>query len=125
MKRYLSVFATLLFLLMPATALAYNPLGGACTSGSTTSNSPACADNGTNNPIAGPNGVLKKASLIIATIAGVAAIIIIIIGGFQYITSNGDPQKASSARSSIIGAVVGLVIIASAEGIITCVISKT
>jgi hypothetical protein len=123
MKRLLIALTTLFCLLMPASALAYNPLGSACNSSGTAKNSAACAPNGS-DPIAGPNGVLKKASLVIASIAGIAAIIIIIVGGLQYITSDGDPQKAASARSAIIGAGVGLVIIVGSEAIITFVVSK-
>jgi len=123
MKRILLLVATLLCLAAPATALAYNPLDKACQSGVGASDSSACSANGS-DPISGPNGALRKVSLIIATIAGIAAVIIIIIGGLQYITSGGDPQKAAGARNAIIGAAVGLVIIAAAESIIIFVVSK-
>ena len=134
MKRLLLLVTTLLYLAVPATALAFNPLTNACTDSkgkpitSVDANGKKvvpsdCSTNGS-DPITGPNGALKKVSLIIATIAGIAAVIIIIVGGLQYITSGGDPQKAAGARSAIIGAAVGLVIIAAAEAIITFVISK-
>jgi hypothetical protein len=68
--------------------------------------------------------VLKKVSLIMAVISGVVAVIIILLSGFRYITSAGDAQKAASARSAIVGAVVGLVVIAASESIIVFVVSK-
>ena len=121
MKRLFVGMITLLCLIVPAsTVAAYNPLTSACSTGG--SGSTACS--GSNDPIVGSGGVLNKVTLIIATIAGIAAVIVIIIGGFQYITSGGDPQKAASARSAIIGAAIGLVIIAGAAGIITFVVSK-
>jgi hypothetical protein len=123
MKRLLLLVTTLLCLAVPATALAYNPLDNACHSGVGAGDSSACSANG-KDPISGPHGALRKVSLIIATIAGVAAVIIIIIGGLQYITSGGDPQKAAGARNAIIGAAVGLVIIVAAESIIVFVVSK-
>ena len=47
-------------------------------------------------------------------VAVLAALIYIILGAFQWITSGGDKAKVESARNHIIAAVVGLVIIALA-----------
>ena len=99
-----------------------NPLACACSAGSG-STSTACTA-GTKDPISGPNGALAKVSLVISTITGVAAVIVIIVGGIQYVTSSGDAQQTASARNMIIGALVGLVIIAAAQAIITFVVSK-
>lgn len=124
MKRLIVLIATLLCLAVPASAAAaaFSPLGDACTAQGNTAS--ACSANGT-NPISGPNGILKKVTLIIGTVAGIVAVIIIIIAGFQYVVSNGDSQKTANARSAIIGAGIGLLIIVSATGILTFVISKT
>ncbi|HSX05973.1 MAG TPA: hypothetical protein VLF69_05885 [Candidatus Saccharimonadales bacterium] len=100
-----------------------NPLACACTTGNGSSDSTACSA-GTGDPISGSNGILKKASLVIATLAGIAAVIIIIVGGFQFVTSNGDANKAAGARKAVIGATVGLVIIAVAEGAVILIVSK-
>jgi len=48
---------------------------------------------------------------IIVRFAGVAAFIMIIIGGFQYLTAGGDPKKAESAKNTITYAVLGLVLL--------------
>lgn len=126
MKRLVAAFALTVCLMLPgATALAaYNPLSGACGAGTNTSSACDPSANGTTNPITGTNGLLKKITSIIALIAGIAAVIVIIIGGFQYITSAGDPQKTSGARSMILGAIVGLVIIVAAESILLFVLSR-
>lgn len=124
MKRVIAIATALLWLLMPATALAYNPLTDACGSGGGSAGSAACTDLSGKDPITGPNGILTKASLILATIAGIAAVIIIMVSGFRYITANGDANKAASARNGIIGAAVGLVIIAAAESIVILVVRK-
>jgi len=125
MKRFIIAGITLLCLLLPAAPVfAYNPLGGACgTSGDAAAGSSVCGAS-SSDPIAGPNGVLEKVTLLIASIAGIVAIIIIVISGFMYVTSAGDAQKAASARTAIIGSLVGLVIIAAATSIITFVVSK-
>ncbi len=47
----------------------------------------------------------------IAVIAVLAALVFIIIGAFQWITSGGDKQKVESARNHIIAAIIGLVIV--------------
>lgn len=123
-KRFIAVFVLCLSLvgLSGGPAYAFNPLRDACaTSGGGTST--ACSATNT-DPITGPNGVLHKASLVIATLAGVAAVIVIVISGFQFVTSSGEPQKAAAARSALIGAIVGLVIIVLAESMVLFVLNK-
>lgn len=44
-------------------------------------------------------------------IAGGIAALMVVIGSFKYVTSAGDPQKASSALNTIIYALVGLVVV--------------
>ncbi len=51
-------------------------------------------------------------------IAGIIAVIMIIIGGYWYVLSAGDPQKVKKAKDTILYAVVGLVISISAWAII-------
>lgn len=101
----------------------YNPLDPACT-GSAAS-SPACAGrNRSGNPLVGPNGIITKITRFVAVIVGVASIIMIMLGGYTYITSNGDPQKTNAAKDTILYAVIGLVIAAAAGLIIGFVLSK-
>lgn len=121
MKRLIIAAVTLLCLLVPNVAVAYNPLDQACQNGGT--GSAACSTTG-NDPLTGPNGVLRRITMILAVLAGVTAVIIIIVSGFRYVTANGDPQKAASARNGIIGSLVGLVIIAASTSIVIFVVSK-
>jgi hypothetical protein len=48
---------------------------------------------------------------ILLRVAGVAAVMFIVYGGFQYLTSTGEPDKAKNARTTIINAVIGLLIV--------------
>lgn len=57
-------------------------------------------------------------------IAGVAAVIFIIIGGIKYITSAGSPDGTKSAKNTLTNAVLGLVISAAAYLIVTFIIGK-
>ena len=46
------------------------------------------------------------------------SIIVIIIAGINFITSQGDPQKTKNARNTVIYAIVGIIIAALATSII-------
>lgn len=56
-------------------------------------------------------------------IAGVIAVLFIIIGGFRYVTSQGNSDATKTAREMIIYSVVGLVIITMAFAIVQIVIN--
>lgn len=47
---------------------------------------------------------------IILQLVGYASAIMIIVGGFNYMTSNGEANKMSSAKSTIQNAIIGLII---------------
>jgi len=100
-----------------------NPLSCAC-SISGASAAAACSPNPKTDPITGSKGIIHKTTLIIATIAGIAAVIIVIIGGFMLVTANGDSQKVVQARTAIISAFVGLVLIAIATSIVIFVMGR-
>lgn len=50
-------------------------------------------------------------------VAGIAAVIAIIVGGFWYVTSNGEADKIKRGKNAIIYASIGLVFILLAFGI--------
>jgi hypothetical protein len=76
------------------------------------------------NELYGPNGVLTKAAGIIAWIGGVAAVIMIILGGFTFITGSSDPNTLSAAKKTVLYAVVGLIVMVLPSAIIRFVLSK-
>lgn len=130
MKRLLISTAIIVVALLGAGAIATpayaatGVLDQACNqAGGVGSSSGACGTDGT-DPISGNNGVLIRISRIMAIIAGIAAVIIIMIAGLVYITANGDAGRISAAKSTIIYAAVGLVIIALAQAIITLFVSR-
>ncbi|OGF30519.1 hypothetical protein A2533_00285 [Candidatus Falkowbacteria bacterium RIFOXYD2_FULL_35_9] len=55
---------------------------------------------------------------------GVVAIIIVLIGGFKYMTAGGAEEKTKEARKWIISGVIGLAIILSAYAITTFVVNQ-
>ncbi|HET6864211.1 MAG TPA: hypothetical protein VFH37_03380 [Candidatus Saccharimonadales bacterium] len=125
----LTVFLVPMLLSSPIAA-AFNPFGSVC-SNSDAATSPACHQNkDQNGKTTDPAvNIIRTAANIIAIVAGIAAVIMIIISGFQFVTAggavpgqrSGDTNKIKSARSTLIGALVGLVIIALAWTIVTFV----
>jgi hypothetical protein len=137
-KRFIMVAGLLSIVLLAAVpaprAVAFNLFGGSVCNNDT-SGSAVCADsskgncpsgtpNCDSNPITGSNGLLINITDIVAFVAGAAAILLIIIGGLRYITSAGNTEKANSARSTIINALIGLAVIVLATSLITYVVGK-
>lgn len=54
--------------------------------------------------------ILAAVVEIVLFVAGVAAVVFMIIGAIRYITSQGQPEQTKRARQSLIYAVVGLVV---------------
>jgi hypothetical protein len=48
----------------------------------------------------------------------------VIYGGIEFITSSGNPDKASSARSTITNAIIGLAIAVSAATVVTYIAGR-
>ena len=59
----------------------------------------------------------------IIVIAFFAALLYIVIGALQWITSGGDKQKVADARNHIIAAIIGLIVVALSLVIINVIIS--
>lgn len=58
-------------------------------------------------------------------IVGVVSVIMIIFGGFKYITSGGEGSNITGAKNTILFAIIGLVIVALAQIIVQFVLDKT
>ena len=55
---------------------------------------------------------------------GIIAVIMIIIGGIRYTTSNGDSSQITGAKNTILYAVVGLIVALLASAIVNFVIGR-
>lgn len=55
-------------------------------------------------------------------IIGAVAVIMIIVGGFRYVTSNGDSSALTGAKNTILYAVIGLIVAIFAYAIVNWVI---
>jgi hypothetical protein cdiviTM7_00647 len=54
---------------------------------------------------------------------GAVCVIMIIVGGFRYVTSNGDQSAVKAAKDTILYAVVGLIVAIAAYAIASFVVS--
>jgi hypothetical protein len=65
-----------------------------------------------------------NALMVVYFIAGIVAVLMIIIGGIRYVTSNGDSSQIQAAKNQILYAIVGLVIVIAAAGITAFVVQR-
>lgn len=98
----------------------YNPVDKACQANN---QSAACKSQNSNN-VDGPNGIIVRVTRLVAAFGAFIAVLVIVIYGFQMITSYGDSGKVTSARNAIIGAVIGLVVIALAQALVVFIVSN-
>ncbi len=75
------------------------------------------------DPSAGLAPLAEKIVNFFTIVVGAIAIIMVIFGGFRYITSGGDSGKVGSAKNTLIYAVVGLIIVALAQILVHFVIN--
>ncbi len=82
------------------------------------------ADCPTEDPGTNANDLIADVINIFSLVVGVIAVIMIIVGGFRYITSAGNDSKVSGAKNTIMYAIIGLVIVALAQFIVRFVLDK-
>lgn len=121
-KRILSTMLLTLVLVFGVSTVVnaqkYDPLAQACKDNPRSSLCQPPAD-----PV-GPNNIFVKAAQVVVYITGILAVIMIIIGGFAYVTSNGDPHKLNGAKNTILYALIGIAVAVSAQLIINVVMNR-
>lgn len=65
--------------------------------------------------------LVTNALPILFSIAGVILLLYLLWGGFDYLTSMGDPKKAESGRGKITNAIIGFIIIFAAYWLVQLV----
>lgn len=73
---------------------------------------------------AGVNSLITTVITIFSWIVGVLAVIMIIYAGFLYVTSGGDSGKISSAKNTLIYAIIGVIVVAFSQIIVKFVLQK-
>lgn len=75
-------------------------------------------------PESDPNIVLQNGLNIAYFVAGLAAVLVIVIAGFTLTASGGDPATVTKAKNSVLFAVIGLVVIIMAAVITQFLIGR-
>ena len=71
------------------------------------------------------NNVIKTVINLFSLLVGFISVVMIIFGGFKYITSGGDSGKITGAKNTILYALIGLVVVAVAQVIVRVVLVKS
>ena len=136
-KKILTNLLVAMALVMPGVALASSsvvyaddPSANTTTSVDSGSKKAACSaiglTGGSCDDTAGKKvgSVVETIVNLLSAIVGIAAVIMIIISGFRYITSGGESAAVSGAKNTLIYAIVGLVIVALAQFIVRFVLNN-
>lgn len=86
-----------------------------------------CQGQGEGSGTATDNRVIDLLNTVISALAllvGVIAVIAVIVGGFQFLTSGGDPNKVNKGRNTIIYAIVAIVVAVAARSIVLFVLER-
>lgn len=70
------------------------------------------------------NKIIASTINILSIIAGVAGVIMLILGAMRYITSGGDSNAVGAAKKTIMYALIGLVVAALSQVIVRFVLLK-
>ena len=68
--------------------------------------------------------ILTTVTNILLFLMGAVSVIMIIIGGFRYVTSQGDQTQMQSAKNTILYAVIGLIVAIAAYAIVSFVVTQ-
>lgn len=69
-------------------------------------------------------GLLATIMNVIFFIGGLVAVLFIMIGGIQYITATGDSGRIAKAKNTLTYAIVGLVVVLIARGIVGFILGR-
>jgi type IV secretory pathway VirB2 component (pilin) len=126
----LSLIASVAFLLpaaIPAVAHAatFDPSGGLnCGTNIELSETGTCATSGDGDATTKVNDAVRLALNLFSAVVGIIAVVMIIVGGIKYITSGGDSGNVTSAKNTILYAIVGIVVAFLAYAAVNFVMSS-
>lgn len=70
------------------------------------------------------NNIIRSALNLFSAVIGIIAVVMIMIGGVKYISSQGEASQISAAKNTILYAVIGLVVVAFSQIIVHFVIGR-
>ena len=82
-------------------------------------------ESGKNCDTSAVSRLLRTVVTILSIIAGAAAVIMVILAGFKYITSGGEAGKVTNAKNTLIYALIGVAIAALAQVLVHFVLAQS
>lgn len=70
------------------------------------------------------NSMIKKVIDTLSVVVGIVTVFMIILAGFQFITSGGDSNAVSKARTALIYSIIGLLIVALSQFLVHFVLNN-
>lgn len=70
------------------------------------------------------NRIISEVINLFSIIVGIVAVLMIIVGGFRYIISGGDTGNVTSAKNTILYAIIGLIVVVFAQFIVKFILGK-
>ena len=74
--------------------------------------------------LTGRGGLIAVVISTMLLIAGAIAVVFVIIGGYQYLTSAGNEESAEKGKKTLINAIIGIVVIILAYAIISVIVNQ-
>lgn len=68
--------------------------------------------------------VISNIINIFSVVVGIVAVIMIMVSGFKYVTANGDSGNLTSAKQTLLYAIIGIVIVALSQFIVRFVLDQ-
>jgi len=131
-KALMTAIGIMALMLLPTAALAHVAMATSVDINNALCNGSNVSSGSDNNvassctPSTGSNNLgnlVRELINILSWVVGVVSVIMIIIGGFRYITSGGESGGVTAAKNTIMYAIIGLVIVALAQVIVHFVLS--
>jgi hypothetical protein len=131
-KHFMTAIGVMALMLLPVTALAHIALAtntnvdinSSLCNGSNVNSSSGVSASCTPSDGGSLSNLVRTLINIFSWIVGVVSVLMIIYGGFRYITSGGESGGVTSAKNTIMYAVIGLVIVALAQIIVRYVLTQ-
>ena|SRR5579871_2627065 len=76
------------------------------------------------DPTGSINRIVHTVINLLSAVVGIVAVVMIIVGGLRYITSGGNDTSVTSAKNTILYAIIGLIIVAFAQILVRFTLSK-
>ena len=112
------------FGLLASTSYAFTINQDICKTDPQAAQSTYCKQKQGDNTLYGPDGILTKVVNIISLVAGLVAVVSIIIGGLMYVLASGDSAQVNKAKNAILYAVIGIAVTVLSQAVVKFVLVR-